>query len=295
MSQMYPQFDGTGFPDRIDSFERVMDVTVSYAPVAAQYRKLCQAGQIEDAAALLKQYPELNKMSINAAKLNMILDAVSAIETFFMNDVEQWVIELVKYKGVWSASTAYSKYNVVTYKQTDGSVGAYVATQATVPRGCTPTDTRYWVQISYQGPKGDIGPKGDKGDVGPKGPKGDPGISWVYAGEWNANMTYAVNEAVTFDNCLWGAVTASTGVEPTDTSPRWQLILKGFTDPLYHIVNSINYGVELPTEDLAEGRVFLKVEDKPDIHTLADVNYGSSLPTADLEEGRVFMLLEGGE
>lgn len=298
MSQTYPQFDGTGFPDRIDNFERVMDVTVSYAPVAAQYRKLCQAGQIEDAAALLEQYPELNKMSINAAKLNMILDAISAIETFFKNDVEQWVVELVKYKGTWSASGAYMKYNVVTYAQPDGTVGAYVATQPAVPRGCTPTDTRYWVQISYQGPpgeKGETGDKGDTGDPGPQGPKGDPGISWVYTGEWNRNTSYAINDAVTFDNCLWGAVMPNAGVEPTDTTPRWQLILKGFTDPLYHIVNSINYGTELPTDNLAEGRVFLKLEEKPDIHVLSDVNYGPTLPTEDLVEGRVFLLLEGGE
>lgn len=298
MSQMYPQFDGTDFPDRIDSFEPVQDVTIEMAPVAAQYRKLCQQGQIQDAAELLRRYPDLNAMSINAAKLNRMTDAISAIEQFFTEEVQQWVVELVKYKGTWSPSGAYMKYNVVTYAQADGTIGAYVATQPAVPRGCTPTDTRYWVQISYQGPKGDpgeVGPKGDKGDIGSQGPKGDPGISWVYTGEWNRDTSYAVNDAVTFDNCLWGATMPSSGVEPTDTSPRWKLILKGFTDPLYHVVNSINYGVELPTDHLVEGRVFFKLEEKPDIHTLSDVNYGTTLPTEDLEEGRVFLLLEGGE
>lgn len=308
MSRSYPQFDGTEFPDRIDSFEQVQDVTITMAPVAAQYRKLVQQGQIQDAAELLKRYPELNSMSINAAKLNRMTDAISAIETFFTSEVQQWVVELVKFKGPWNSNTTYSKYNVVTYS-VSGQINAYVATEPSVPRGIAPTNTTYWQQITYQGPKGDkgdkgdTGQKGDKGDTGAKGDKGQDGapgkdgkdgVSWNYVGEWQPGMDYAVNDAVTCDNCLWGATVANSNSIPTRTNTRWKCILEGFNDPMYHILNNVNYGTELPDDVNQEGRVFMKLEPPPELHIVQAVNYGTSLPTDDLIEGRIFMLI-GGE
>lgn len=299
MSIKYPQFDGTDFPDRIDSFERVQDVTVSYAPLATQYRKLCEQNQLQDAADLLKRYPELNRMAINAEKINKIYDAMSAVETFFMSDVQDWVVDLVKYRGDWSSTATYQKFNVVTYAR-NGIVGAYVATQASVPRGVNPTNTSYWTQISYQGPpgeKGDQGPQGIAGPQGEKGEKGDQGedgISWNYKGDWESSELYEKDDAVTFDNCLWGAVQNNMSVTPSETAPQWQLILRGFTSPMNHILHNTDYGTELPTVGNTEGRVFMLLEPPPEIHVLDDVNYGTSLPEEDLDEGRVFMLL-GGE
>lgn len=292
MSITYPQFEGTQFPDRIDSFDRVQDVTVPYAAVAAQYANLCQQSRIEDAAELLQRYPELNSMSINAEKINKLYDSVSALETFFMGDVEKWVIDLVKYRGVWSANVLYHKYNVVTYSR-NGIMGAYVATEANVPRGIAPSNTDYWTQISYQGPKGDKGdqgPQGVPGEPGPKGDKGEPGISWVYKGEWSSTELYKKEDAVTFDNCLWGAVQDNMSVTPTDEATQWQLILRGFQEPMYHIVNSINYGTQLP-ETGAEGWIFHKIEQVPKMLIIEDINYGTHLPDSQLVEGRIYFLI----
>lgn len=311
MSITYPQFDGTQFPDRIDSFEYVQDVSVTMAPVAAKYRQLCQQGQVQDAAELLERYPELKRSAITAENHNIILDAISALETYYMTDVQEYIINLVQYKGIWSSGGAYVKYNVVSYTN-NGVTGAYVAIQPAVPRGVAPTNTTYWLQVTYQGPKGD---KGDKGDTGPQGIQGiqgvkgeqgadgkngadgkdgKDGISWNYIGEWTDDLTCKVNDAVTYDNCLWGAKKASMGVAPSEDSVYWKLILRGFSDPMYHILNNVNYGTELPDNDKQEGRVFFKVEELERYLILDGTNYGTALPETDLIEGRVFFLL-GGE
>ena len=85
---------------------------------------------------------------------------------------------------------------------------------ATGPQGATgPT-----------GPAGATGAQGAAGPQGAQGPQGiagAPGVTW--AGTWNASVSYATNDGVSYQGESWVAVSTPTiGTAPS--SPSWQLL-----------------------------------------------------------------------
>ena len=81
MSQTYPSYPGTNYPDSIDTFAKIVDVTISTLPYAILYQNYFQKGDLESAATVLEEHPELELCLMNADKFNKLIDAIKAIET----------------------------------------------------------------------------------------------------------------------------------------------------------------------------------------------------------------------
>ena len=81
MSTTYPSYPGTNYPDSIDTFSKIVDVTIGTLPYAILYQNYFQKGDLESAAEVLTEHPELELCLMNADKFNKLIDAIKAIET----------------------------------------------------------------------------------------------------------------------------------------------------------------------------------------------------------------------
>ena len=81
MSTTYPNYIGTNYPDSVDTFSKIVDVTISTLPYAILYQNYFQKGDLESASQVLTEHPELEKCLMNADKFNKLIDAIKAIET----------------------------------------------------------------------------------------------------------------------------------------------------------------------------------------------------------------------
>jgi hypothetical protein len=74
--------------------------------------------------------------------------------------------------------------------------------------------------LNQQGSKGD---PGTPGEDGAKGDKGEPGLVWQ--GEWNADKTYAVDDAVSYEGSSYVAVEENADKAP-DQNSEWNLLAR---------------------------------------------------------------------
>ena len=81
----------TNFPDSEDNWARMSDITATLLSVALQYNSLWEAGQIDEANALLEANPALKNTIFNADKWNKIRDAIIALERYYLNDVTEFI------------------------------------------------------------------------------------------------------------------------------------------------------------------------------------------------------------
>ena len=81
MSQTYPSYPGTSYPDSVDTFSKIVDVTISTLPYAILYQNYFQKGDLESVSEVLTEHPELELCLMNADKFNKLIDAIKAIET----------------------------------------------------------------------------------------------------------------------------------------------------------------------------------------------------------------------
>lgn len=207
MSTTYPLYTYSSFPDDVDQFNRFTDLTLETMEYAKQYNTYMTNGNFTGAAQILIDHPELETSLINAANLNRIIDAIKCIETFYADDVQTYILELVQYKGTYSNSTKYTKYNVVNYNSM-----VYMCTSLDTPLGTLPTDTTYWYQLSI------------------KGDRGTSGLGLSFEGVWQATVTYNKDSAVSYGTCLYASVEDNNLAHtPSRTSSYWELITD-FTD-----------------------------------------------------------------
>ena len=73
----------TTFPNAIQTFPTMYDVTSADAPLVAQYQDVMQQGDFESARTILQQIPLYEHKIITADLLNTILDTVVAVETYY--------------------------------------------------------------------------------------------------------------------------------------------------------------------------------------------------------------------
>lgn len=211
------------FPSKVDSFPELFDLPPS---------KIMQAKRLQD----LKSKPTLNAVEqgeLNALVVelsayiitpetwNKFADSLVNVQEFFTQEVmgyieakqAQWntYVTNFKYVEVFNANNSYKFQNMVKF---NGDL--YLALKDN-PKGTLITDTTRWMKISS---------KGDKGDIG---------LNVYYKGNYDATKTYAVGDAVHFDNMLYYAKTSViAGQNPTDAS-KWFLfedVIVGKTAPI---------------------------------------------------------------
>ena len=73
----------TSYPNSVQTFPQMIDLTASDGPLAQQYQIAMQAGNLALAKQILAQIPNNQSKIITADYLNTINDTVVAVEQYF--------------------------------------------------------------------------------------------------------------------------------------------------------------------------------------------------------------------
>ena len=244
MSATYQDLEFTTFPDAIQNFTTMQDVTASDGALIKQYQEAMENGDLEIAQKIYQQIPDANAKIINSIKINTIQDTAMALERFFKNDLtnyvsqkqEEWlnIVNQFTLIGNYNNQSSYLKHNLVYYPDESSNVVYMAITD--VPSGISPLNPSYWRQLTIQGEKG------DKGD----------GISYV--GEWQSTVSYEENVLVTYKNGLYLSLQSlNIGNIPSNSLTYWQLI-GDLTPAVYPIVP-----INTPPSDLGEGDIWFGI------------------------------------
>lgn len=186
MSNTYPDLNLTNFPNSIDGKYTMKDASNTNITKIKRYEAYVAEGNIEAANQYLANNKDLIPVLFNADKWNRHEHMILALENFFNDEVYDYIINVVKLRGMYDSSTIYSKFNVVGY--TSGGATQYYMAAKRVPSGISPVSadaSSYWIELTL------------------RGEQGNPGIGTSYAGLYDSTTTYSENECVTHDNGLW--------------------------------------------------------------------------------------------
>lgn len=192
----------TGLPNKISNPMLKSDITSSDLAVMNQYNAYLAMGT-ENGLLLAKQYmiehPEIVEHIITADDILKLSHDNVALQRMFFEDIENYIMSVVSFKGNYDPATPYKRYDVVLY---DGlAYFCYADTEA----GILPTDESYFYPLTL------------------KGIQGEPGVDFVAMGVWNPEMTYSANHAVSWNGALWYSVEDfNAGNEPNDLSAHWK-------------------------------------------------------------------------
>jgi len=136
---------------------------------------------------------------VNTAESN-VNSYISTMQNNFSNQINQF-----NYKGVWSATTQYYTWNLITY---NGNV--YIAKQNNLNVAPTTGDQNdpNWLLLSR---------------VGATGPQGPPGVNLTFVGVYSNSTAYSVNQVVAYDSNPYVCIQNTTpGIDPSNTA-YWTL------------------------------------------------------------------------
>lgn len=208
MSKLYPEYFSTDFPDALDRWENMIDVTIETKPIVDQFYRYYNAGDFDSAARIIEENPILRRMMINADNMNKLLHGIMALERFFYEDVERYLMYIVKPQGDFDPSRKYTKYDVV-FVARDDAKEAFMGIQVDIPAGTPPTDTRYFVPLALRGKQGASG----------------TGLS--PRGVWSSVISYYKDDCVSYGNIIWQCNKDNAGVVPReDDNTYWEALLR---------------------------------------------------------------------
>lgn len=230
MSQTYPQYSNTTFPDSVQSLISYLDIQPSDLPLYTTYIQYIYNGDYASAQTTLSQIPNFQSKTLTAQNLNQLTDTIMALQTLynsseFQSQVaslqQQWqsIINQFTYQGVWSASTSYLKNNIVKYQSNvvgqDPNPYLYIATQNVPINGNNPyvesttvTSNPKWIQLTVEGVRG------------------ESGADTSFGFNWVSTEQYQVNTIVIYDNAWWVCTASNINTPPSTTSSVWDLILE---------------------------------------------------------------------
>ena len=73
----------TNFPNQVDTFPTMLDITVDDAALVKQYQDAMEAGSYDVAQQALAQIPNNQQKIISAGLMNDVLDGLTATEQYF--------------------------------------------------------------------------------------------------------------------------------------------------------------------------------------------------------------------
>lgn len=73
----------TKFPDQVDTFPTMLDITASDAALVKQYQAAMEAGDYDAAQQALAAIPNGQQKIISAGLMNDVLDGLTATEQYF--------------------------------------------------------------------------------------------------------------------------------------------------------------------------------------------------------------------
>ena len=199
---LYENFLYSNFPESIDNYEYMQDVTIDTYALVQQYQSLINQKKFSDAAQYLIDNPELDRSMFNAIKYNKLIDSIKSIETLYSEDVKKYILELMSFKGEYNNLQKYIRYNVVIYASM-----VYLCI-LDCPLGTLPTNTTYWYPLSI------------------KGDQGVSGIGLSFEKTWSGNISYSKDSCVAYNNCLYASVVDNNlSHTPAINSEYWSLVV----------------------------------------------------------------------
>ena len=214
MSTTYQSLQFTTFPDNIQSFVTMLNMSVEDGAAVTGYQRAMQAGNNTLARQYYSQITNANQKFIDATKMNTLMDTCVALQKFYKTDIEPYIqsqqsiwgnrINQFNYVGDYSASTLYAVNNFVTYTAS-GVRDVYICVKVP-PIGTAPTNTTYWRKLSIQGLQG---PSGEN-------------LSFRYA--WDSGEVYYPQDVVVYDNVVWGCLVQNSNQTPQSGSTYWRSI-----------------------------------------------------------------------
>ncbi len=206
MSNLYPDLENK-FPEQIDDFEKFQDPNLTSISLINEYYTYFDSGNLQAANELLESNPSLKRMIINAESLNKLRDAIVSVQRYYLSDVENYLVNIIKFKGDFNNLSKYTKYDVVGYVN-ESAIQYYMGKMHNIPIGTLPTNTDYFVPLTLRGQQGVSG----------------TGLS--PRGLWGNIVQYYENDCGSYNNSLWSAKETNVGQPPQDGSAYWQLLMK---------------------------------------------------------------------
>ena len=214
MSVTYPSLQFTTFPEQVQTFVTMLNMTVADAPNVKGYQQAMEAGNKTLAQQYYNRITNANRKFVDSTKMNRLMDTCVALQNFYLTDIKPYIddlqttwtdrIDQFNYVGDYSASKLYAVNNFVTYT-VSGVRNVYICVKVP-PVGTAPTNTTYWRKLSIRGLQG---PSGEN-------------LSFRYA--WSSDEIYYPEDVVVYNNVVWGCLVQNSNKTPQSGSTYWRSI-----------------------------------------------------------------------
>lgn len=214
MSETYSDLTFTSFPDEIQTFVTMLNMTIADATSINGYQQAMRDGNYSLAQQYFSQIPNGTQKMLDANKINSLMETCIAIQRFYESDIEpylnnkqnEWegIINTFKYLGDYSNSISYKKNNFVT-----SNINNYQQLFLCIldaPIGTNVNNTIYWRPLTLRGAQGESGAT----------------LSFRYT--WDSSQNYYPQDVVAYNNMVWCAKLQNVNQTPSTTSQYWDLL-----------------------------------------------------------------------
>lgn len=115
MSVSYPDLPNTSFPNSVQTFQTMMDVLQSDAPLIKQWHDAIQAQNFAQAATIWQQIPNASQKLLTAQILNTAFDTTVAAERYFLEKWSPAIVIQATQPTIQETNDYWWNTGVVTY------------------------------------------------------------------------------------------------------------------------------------------------------------------------------------
>ncbi|CAB1252368.1 protein of unknown function [Ruminococcaceae bacterium BL-6] len=200
MSDRFPQYSLSQFPNSLDSYLIFQDVNISNKPLVDQYYSYINENDFASATQLIEDNPSLKYVIVTANTMQSIYDALMAIETTYSTDVIKTIATCVTSQGEWSSTGSYPIFSIVTSRGK-----AFMCIKPNCPVGTPVTDVNYWITMTM---------------------RGESGSSMSFHESYDSTFPYGIQDCVPFANRLYVSITNDNLGNQPDISPDfWSAVI----------------------------------------------------------------------
>ena len=264
----YSDLPRSNMPLAKDDIDEMQDLSQELVELKDEFYSYIEEGDLASAADLIENHPEFDACVFNADKFNSLRDPIIALQRLFLDDIENYIMNLSEPQGEWDYNTEYKKYQVVSFIW-DDATQYYAARQMIVPaksevypEDTSPLNDYYWTPVTL------------------RGKQGFPGTGLTPAGKWTSNVNYYNYEEdnvqhvsmVLYDNIFWQATTNNINSQPTfdiddgiftSSNPDWTImmalnqaadtILMPYGETIADVINGFDNRSKIDFENLLGG------------------------------------------
>lgn len=131
----YEEYPHSQFPDAIDNFDNMQDITAALVDAMVSYQTAIANKDFATAANVITNNPDLLKVLINADRINSLQDAIKAIEKYYKDDVGNMVTHIAQNTiGINDKATGNDKKtNAYSAEKTEYLSGVVIASNIKIP------------------------------------------------------------------------------------------------------------------------------------------------------------------